>query len=135
MGELTLAGGRRLRFEVYGGGQGPLVFLAHDTPGSRLALEPDHSTLDRLGVRLVCYDRPGYGGSDRAPGRTIADAAEDIANIADALDAATFSVYGIGGGGPHALACAALLVDRVTRLAALAGPAPPDAEGLDWLAG
>ncbi|MGE5827463.1 MAG: alpha/beta fold hydrolase [Micromonosporaceae bacterium] len=135
MGELTLAGGRRLRFEVYGAHSGPLVFLAHATPGSRVALGPDHSTLDRLGAQLVSYDRPGYGGSDRQPGRTVADAATDVAAIADALDVATFGVYGIGGGGPHALACAALLPDRVTRVAALGGPAPASAEGLDWLAG
>lgn len=135
MGELTLADGRRLRFEVYGAGTGPLVFLAHATPGSRLALGPDDSTLDRLGARLVSYDRPGYGGSDPQPGRTIAGAVADVAAIADALDVATFAVYGIGGGGPHALACAALLSDRVTRVAALAGLAPPGVAGLDWLAG
>jgi pimeloyl-ACP methyl ester carboxylesterase len=135
MGELTLAGGRRLRFELYGGSNGPIVFLAHDTPGCRLALGPDDSTLDRLGARLVGYDRPGYGGSDRQPGRSVAAAADDVSAIADALDVATFAVYGIGGGGPHALACAALLSDRVIRVAALAGPAPPGADGLDWLAG
>src|SRR5262245_58840204 len=135
MGELTLAGGRRLRFEVYGAHSGPLVFLAHATPGSRIAMGPDDSTLDRLGARLVSYDRPGYGGSDPQPGRTVADAADDVSAIADELDVATFGVYGVGGGGPHALACAALLPDRVTRVAALAGPAPHDAEGLDWPAG
>src|SRR5262245_36096851 len=135
MGELALADGRRLRFEVYGGGNGPLVFLAHATPGSRVALRPDDTTLGRLGARLVAYDRPGYGGSDPRADRTVADAADDVSAIADALDVATFAVYGIGGGGPHALACAAVLSDRVTRVAALAGPAPHDADGLDWLAG
>jgi pimeloyl-ACP methyl ester carboxylesterase len=135
MGELTLADGRRLRFEVYGGSNGPLVFLAHATPGSRLALVPEDATLDRLGVRLVGYDRPGYGGSDPRADRTIADTAVDVSAIADALDMATFGVYGIGGGGPHALACAALLADRVTRVASLAGPAPPGVAGLNWLAG
>ena len=134
MGEVSV-GGRKVRFEVYGAGNGPLIFYMHGTPGSRLGVRPDDATLTRLGVRVVAHDRPGYGGSDPQPGRTVADVAPDVAAIADALDVATFAVYGISGGGPHALACAALLPDRVTRVASMVGIAPYDAPDLDWTAG
>jgi pimeloyl-ACP methyl ester carboxylesterase len=91
--------------------------------------------LYRLGVRLISYDRPGYGGSSRAPGRSVADAATDVETIADDLGIEEFSVVGRSGGGPHALACAALLPDRVRRTAVLVGLAPSDATGLDWFGG
>jgi pimeloyl-ACP methyl ester carboxylesterase len=91
--------------------------------------------LYQRGTRLITYDRPGYGGSDRQPGRRVADVVQDVAAVADALGLERFAVAGRSGGAPHALACAALLPDRVTRAAALVGLAPKDAEGLDWFAG
>lgn len=91
--------------------------------------------LHQLGVRLIAFDRPGYGGSDRRFGRRVADVAADVAAIADALDIGRFAVLGRSGGAPHALACAALLPRRTTRVAALVGLAPAGAEGLDWFAG
>jgi pimeloyl-ACP methyl ester carboxylesterase len=91
--------------------------------------------LYRLGVRLVCYDRPGYGGSDRLPDRTVADAAADIEAIADRLGIERFAVVGRSGGGPHALAAAALMPERVWRTVVLVGLAPPDAQDLDWFHG
>jgi pimeloyl-ACP methyl ester carboxylesterase len=74
------------------------------------------------------YDRPGYGGSTRRPGRTVADAVDDVRALADAHGWNRFAVFGGSGGGPHALACAALLADRVTRCAVLSGikPGGPD---------
>jgi pimeloyl-ACP methyl ester carboxylesterase len=87
------------------------------------------------GVRLITYDRPGYGESDRLSGRSVADAAQDVAAIADALGVERFAVVGRSGGGPHALGCAALLPDRVTRAAVLVSLAPRGADGLDWFAG
>src|SRR4051812_49628842 len=87
------------------------------------------------GALLVGYDRPGYGGSARNPGRTVGDAAADTAAIADAFGAQQFRTWGVSGGGPHALACAALLPDRVVAAACLASVAPYDAAGLDYLAG
>ena len=78
---------------------------------------------------------PGTAHSDRRPGRTVADCAPDVAAIADELGIGRFYTVGWSGGGPHALACAALLGDRVMAAATLAGVAPRDAEGLDWLAG
>ena len=127
--------GRTLVAHASGAASGWPVFLLHGTPGSRSGPKPRGSVLYRLGVRLITYDRPGYGGSARQRGRAVADAAADVAAIATALDIDRFSVVGRSGGGPHALACAALLGARVTRTAVLVGVAPADAAGLDWFNG
>jgi pimeloyl-ACP methyl ester carboxylesterase len=87
------------------------------------------------GLRLVGYDRAGYGGSTRHVGRSVADVAGDLAALADSLGVERFFTWGVSGGGPHALACAALLGDRVIAAASVASPAPYDAAGLDFLAG
>lgn len=83
----------------------------------------------------MSYDRPGYGTSTPVPDRPVASAAADTARIADALGVAAFAVLGHSGGGPHALACAALLPERVRAAAVISSPAPFDADGLDWFAG
>jgi pimeloyl-ACP methyl ester carboxylesterase len=127
--------GRRLWVEVAGDLSGSPVFLLHGTPGSRLGPRPRSLLLHRLGVRLISFDRPGYGGSDRLPGRRVADAAMDVAAIADAYGLDQFAVAGRSGGGPHALACAALLPERVSRAAVLVSLAPREADGLDWFGG
>lgn len=112
----------------------PVVYL-HGTPGSRVGPFPREQVLYRLGVRLISFDRPGYGGSERQFGRRVADVATDVKTIAAELGLETFAVVGRSGGGPHALACAALLPDQVTRAGALVPLAPWQAEGLDWFAG
>jgi pimeloyl-ACP methyl ester carboxylesterase len=127
--------GREITAEVWGAPHGEPVFLLHGTPGSRFGPRPRVLVLHRLGIRLIAYDRPGYGGSDRLPGRRVIDAAEDVRAVADALGIDRFAVVGRSGGGPHALACAALLGERVTRVAVLVCLAPRNAEGLDWYAG
>jgi len=127
--------GRRLRVEVSGDLDGSPVFLLHGTPGSRLGPRPRSLLLHRLGVRLISFDRPGYGGSDRLPGRRVVDAALDVAAIADFYGLDQFAVVGRSGGGPHALACAALLSGRVSRAAVLVSLAPREADGLDWFGG
>ncbi|MEV0481528.1 alpha/beta hydrolase [Streptomyces sp. NPDC050508] len=127
--------GRRLRVEVSGDPQGHPVFLLHGMPGSRVGPRPRPMYLYQRGARLITFDRPGYGGSDRRPGRRVVDVVEDVAAVADALELDRFAVAGRSGGAPHALACAALLPGRVTRAAALVCLAPRDAEGLDWFAG
>ncbi|MEU8406762.1 alpha/beta hydrolase [Micromonospora sp. NPDC048842] len=132
---VTTPDGRRLAVETSGAADGPPVFLLHGTPGSRSGPRPRGIVVYRLGVHLVCYDRPGYGDSDRHEGRRVADAAADVAAIADDLGIERFAVVGRAGGGPHALACAALLPDRVTRAAVLVGLAPAGAPDLDWYAG
>jgi len=121
--------GRTLSYEEYGRPDGRPVFLLHGMPGSRKGPRPRSSVLYLLGVRLISYDRPGYGGSDRRLGRTVADAAEDVRDLADTLGIERFAVAGRSGGAPHALACAALLPERVTRAAALVPLAPRDLMG------
>lgn len=133
--EISLPDGRTVTVEVSGADHGTPVFLLHGTPGSRQGPKPRSSVLYRLGVRLITYDRPGYGGSSRLAGRRVADAAADVAAIADSLRLKEFSVVGRSGGGPHALACAALLGERVRRAAVLVGLAPSNAPGLDWFDG
>ncbi|KUM75493.1 alpha/beta fold hydrolase [Streptomyces griseorubiginosus] len=127
--------GRRLLVEERGDPKGRPVFLLHGTPGSRLGPAPRPSVLYRMGVRLITFDRPGYGGSDRSVGRTVSAAAEDVRLIADALGIGRFGVVGRSGGAPHALACAALIPDRTARTGALVGLAPRDAADLDWFDG
>jgi pimeloyl-ACP methyl ester carboxylesterase len=133
--EVATPDGHRLAVEVTGAPDGLPVFLMHGTPGSRSGIKPRSIVLYRLGVRLICYDRPGYGRSDRREGRRVVDAAEDVRIIADALGVDRFAVVGRSGGGPHALAVAARLPDRVTRAAVLVSLAPADAPGLDWYRG
>ncbi len=133
--EVRTADGRVLTAEHWGDPDGKPVFLLHGMPGSRLGPAPRGMVLYQRRVRLIAYDRPGYGGSDRHPGRTVADVAQDVAAVADALGVDTFAVAGRSGGAPGALACAALLPERVTRTAALVPIAPRDAEDLDWFAG
>ncbi|MEJ8633612.1 MULTISPECIES: alpha/beta fold hydrolase [Streptomyces] len=127
--------GRKLAVEHHGDPCGRPVFLLHGTPGSRLGPAPRGGVLYRQGIRLITFDRPGYGASDRLPGRPVAAAAADVAAIADDLGIEEFAVVGRSGGAPHALACAALLPERAVRIAALVGLAPRDAAGLDWFAG
>ena len=129
------ANGRQLALEVSGHPTGHPVFMLHGTPGSRVGPFPKSRVLYELGVRLISFDRPGYGGSDRLNGRRVADVVPDVVTIADALEVDRFAVIGRSGGGPHALACAALLPNRVTRAGVLVSLAPWAAEGLDWFAG
>jgi pimeloyl-ACP methyl ester carboxylesterase len=134
----TTADGRTLAFCQWGDPSGTPVFSLHGTPGSRLSRHPDEEVYRRAGVRAITYDRAGYGRSTRLPGRLIAHAAADVATIADALEIDRFAVIGGSGGAPHALACGALLPDRVTRCASIVGPAPYGVGGLerdDWLRG
>lgn len=129
------ADNRLISTEMYGDPDGKPIFLLHGTPGSRLGPRPRPAVLHRLGVRLISFDRPGYGESDRLEGRRVADAAADVLAIADAFGLEKFAVVGRSGGGPHALACAALLPERLTKAAVLVGLAPRSADGLDWYDG
>lgn len=127
--------GRSLEVVVAGPGDGlPLIFH-HGTPGGAAVHAPMASAAAARGLRLVVYGRPGYGSSTAQPGRVIADAAADVTAILDALGAPRFVTAGWSGGGPHALACGQLLPGRCLAVACLAGPAPYNAAGLDWMAG
>jgi pimeloyl-ACP methyl ester carboxylesterase len=127
--------GRELAVHEAGATAGLPVIVHHGTPSSGLLYEPWIEDAAAKGIRLIGFDRAGYGDSSRLPGRNIAAAARDVEAIADALDLERFATWGISGGGPHALACAALCGNRLTAVASLAGVAPWNAEGLDWLAG
>jgi len=127
--------GRTLLIEEGGDPTGQPVLVHAGTPSSRHLYRPHLRDAEERGIRLISYDRPGYGGSTAMPGRAIADCAADVLAIIDALSIERIAVWGISGGGPHALACAALLPDRVVAAACLASPAPFDAAGLDWFAG
>lgn len=133
---LTTVDGRTLAYEEVGDPAGAPVFSLHGTPGCRLSgRHPDPSRVSEAGLRLISYDRPGYGGSSRHRGRRVVDCASDIAAIADELEIARFAVSGGSGGGPHALAAGARLPERVTRVECDVGVAPYGAAGLDWFAG
>jgi pimeloyl-ACP methyl ester carboxylesterase len=128
--------GRTLAFEQYGDPDGSPVFLLHGTPGCRLSgRHPDESRVVEAGLRLITYDRPGYGQSARHKGRRVVDCVADITAIADELGIDRFFVKGGSGGGPHALAAGARLPQRVTRVACDVGVAPYEADDIDWLAG
>ena len=111
------------------------VFWLHGSPNVGSPPEPLFAAAEANGLGWVSYDRPGYGGSDPHDGRTVASAAADVAAVADALGIGRFAVLGHSGGGPHALACAALLPERVIAAVSVSAPAPFDADGLDWFAG
>ncbi|MDX6723811.1 MAG: hypothetical protein QOD73_2215, partial [Solirubrobacteraceae bacterium] len=105
-----------------------VVVWHHGTPGTGALLAPLVAAAADRELRLVSYDRPGYGGSTAVANRDVASAADDVAALADALGLDRFAVMGASGGGPHALACAAGLDARVTGVVCLASPAPYDGE-------
>jgi len=127
--------GRTLRAYDGGGADGAFTIVwHHGSPQTGAPLAPLLAAAAARGIRLVSYARPSYGGSSPHVGRDVASAAGDVARIADALGVGRFAVMGASGGGPHALACAALLGERVTGAVSIAGLAPL-AEHVDWFAG
>jgi pimeloyl-ACP methyl ester carboxylesterase len=130
--------GRVVAYAMWGDLDGFPVLALHGTPGCRLERWPHEELYAGLGVCVVTHDRAGYGRSDRRRGRRVADEVDDVRAIADELGLDRFGVTGASGGGPHSLACAALLPDRVVRAACIVGVAPLGTQGLDehtWLAG
>jgi pimeloyl-ACP methyl ester carboxylesterase len=134
---LTVAapGGRELEVLVSGPEDGLALVFHTGTPAGLVGLGPMAQAAASRGLRTVLYARPGYGGSTAQPGRLVADAAADVAAILDRLRIDEFVTAGWSGGGPHALACAAMLPVRCLAAATIAGVAPSDSPGLDWLAG
>jgi pimeloyl-ACP methyl ester carboxylesterase len=127
--------GRTLAVQEAGDPGGKAVLVHMGSPNSRHIYGPNAADAAAKGLRLICYDRPGYGGSSPQPGRTHADCAADVRAICAALGIDRVAIWGISGGGAHALASAALLPDLVVAAAALAGLAPYGADGLDWFDG
>jgi pimeloyl-ACP methyl ester carboxylesterase len=130
--------GRTLAYATWGDPDGFPVLSLHGTPGCRFQRWPNEEVYIQAGAYWVTHDRAGYGRSDRHHGRTVADEAADVEALADALGLDRFGVTGGSGGGPHVLACAALLPDRVVRAVCIVGLAPLGNPGLaedEWLAG
>lgn len=132
---LTTPDGRNLEYLVSGPADGrPLLFQV-GTPNCATEFSVVSRPAHELGLRVICYSRPGYGDSTEQPGRTVADSVADVSVLLDHLDLDRFLVFGWSGGGPHALACAALLPERCEGAAILGGVAPFDAHGIEFLAG
>lgn len=126
--------GRVLEVVLAGPPDGLPLFAHHGTPGAAAMFDPLVEIGAERGLRHITYSRPGYGGSGRHPGRTVADCIPDVVAIADALGYDRFYSIGASGGGPHSIACAAMLPERVIAAASIASPAPVGADGLDWTA-
>lgn len=135
MPEMTLPDGRQLCWAEQGDPRGRPVLTFHGTLGSRLSRYPFASDLLSRGVRQISADRPGFGRSSRQEGRTVASAAKDAKALLDELGLDRVGILGGSGGGPHALAVAALLPDRAERVVVTASPAPRDLLGESFLDG
>jgi pimeloyl-ACP methyl ester carboxylesterase len=127
--------GRQLQVELTGPEDGPAVIFHTGTPSSGAPFVGWSRAGAERGVRHIFYSRPGYSASTRDKGRSVASCAADVEAIVDAFKVERFYNVGWSGGGPHALACAALLGERVIATASIAGVAPFDATGLAWLDG
>jgi pimeloyl-ACP methyl ester carboxylesterase len=134
----TLPDGRVLDLAVAGDGDGPAVVFHHGTPQVRETHAPLVEAVTARGLRWVSHSRPGYAGSTRRPGRTVRDDTDDVTAVLDALGVDRFVAMGWSGGGPHALACGALLAPRCAGVVSIAGVAPwvgAADDGLDFLDG
>ena len=127
--------GRRLEVISAGPADGRPLLFQTGTPTAAAVFPPAVELAARHGLQTIVYSRPGYAGSTPDPGRSVASCAADIAALLDELGHDKFVTVGWSGGGPHALACAALLGERCLAAATIAGVAPYPAEGLDHLAG
>lgn len=132
---MTTPDGRQLEYRVTGRLDGPAVLFHTGTPGATADFSGVTGAASAAGVRLIGYSRPGYGRSTERPGRSVADVVEDSVALLDELGVHEFRTLGWSGGGPHALACAALLPGRCKAAALLASVAPYGARGLDWMDG
>jgi pimeloyl-ACP methyl ester carboxylesterase len=135
--DLRLTDGRTVRvYDTHPGDTARVVvFWHHGTPNLGIPPEPLFGAGEWLGLRWVAIDRPGYGGSTVAPGRTMTSVARDIEQVLDSLGIGEFTVLGHSGGGSYALGCAATLGDRVRAVATMAAIAPYGVPGLDWFDG
>jgi pimeloyl-ACP methyl ester carboxylesterase len=133
--DVTLRDGRTLHVYDDGDPDGFVVVDHHGTPGSGLTYPPDVELARERGLRLISYDRAGYGGSTPKPGRVVADIANDVVDVLDALDVEHFASIGASGGAPHSLALGARVSERCRAVAAIACPTPWGVNGIDWLAG
>jgi pimeloyl-ACP methyl ester carboxylesterase len=132
---VTVPDGRKIDVLMAGPADGLPLVLHEGTPVGLVLYPPTVRAAQARGLRVILAARPGYEGSTPRPGRRVVDVAADTAAVLDALGADTFVTVGWSGGGPHTLACAAALPGRCLAAASVAGVAPYQAKGLDWLAG
>ena len=132
---IPMPDGRQLEVRIVGPERGRILLFHHGSPGAGLPSPTWIAAAAERDLRYVCIVRPGYGDSTRRAGRAVADVAPDVVAVLDALGAGRVLTLGISGGGPHALATAALLPDRVAAAATIGSVAPYEADGLDFLAG
>jgi pimeloyl-ACP methyl ester carboxylesterase len=135
MPTISLPDGRALELQVSGPEDGPVIVFHHGTPGSSIPLPVHVRAAAARGHRFVTTSRAGYAASARDAGRSVADVVADTAAVLDHLGVDHCLTMGWSGGGPHALACGALMPDRVRGVTLIAGVAPYEAVGLDFLAG
>jgi len=127
--------GRSLDLYVAGPPDGDVLLFHVGTPCAPVSYQPAVDAMAERGLRYVAWSRPGYGSSTRRPGRSVADVVEDAVTVLEHVGAETALTMGWSGGGPHALACAALLPDRIRAAATIAGVAAYPADGIDFFEG
>ena len=132
---ISLPDGRDLDIRITGADEDPVLLFHHGTPGSVLPRRVMSEQAADRGIRLVTYSRAGYGDSTRRAGRKVADVVDDVVAILDHLEVEKAMTAGWSGGGPHTLATGALLPERITGVLCIAGVAPYEADGLDFLGG
>jgi pimeloyl-ACP methyl ester carboxylesterase len=132
--DVTLRDGRTLHVYDLGDREGKVVVEHHGTPGSGLVYPPDAELARERGLRILRYDRAGYGGSTPKPGRSVVDVVADIEDVLDSLGVERYVSLGGSGGCPHSLACGARS-ERCLAAAMIAAPTPYPVDGLDWLGG
>jgi pimeloyl-ACP methyl ester carboxylesterase len=121
---LALDDGRTIGYATLGDPEGTPVFIGHGTPGSRLDRYPgldDPEWVHRQRLRFVGVDRPGYGYSDPWPEASLLDCAGDFVRVADDLGLERLWALGVSGGAPYVIALAALVPERVVRIAVVSG--------------
>ena len=129
--------GRRVQYGILGARDlAKVIFYSHGFPACRFEASIAHGVARDLGLTIIAIDRPGFGGSAWYRERRIEDWADDVRLVADQLGVTTFSILGVSGGTPTAIAAAGLLGDRVSRLAVVSGVGPVSApgalEGMNW---
>ena len=124
---VVLSDGRSLSFARFGNPEGRPVFYFHGFPGSRLEPQSNHEAFLKAGIQLLALDRPGMGKSTRKSKRKLLDWPDDVVEVAKILNLEKFSILGVSGGGPYALACARAIPGYLNRVTVACGIGPMDA--------
>jgi pimeloyl-ACP methyl ester carboxylesterase len=124
---IILNDGRALGFAEFGDSKGQAIMYFHGWPSSRLEAGLVESAAQRLQLRIIAPDRPGFGLSDFKPSRKLLDWPADVIELADALELDRFSIMGLSGGGPYAAVCALKIPQRLRAVGIINGSVPADA--------